>query len=176
MSEDVFRWVIAAAVILACLASIWQAVVLAALYQAGKQAAKAGKEAQTKLGPLLDHFESFLKVSGKILEENRPRIAQIVSDTLVIAKTTRQQAEHVSEIIDEANVRVKARIAQIDATVEQTVVQVEQARDAVKTAVMKPAKEVNGIVAGVRAAFNTYAQGGTRNSPEHVTQDEEMFI
>jgi len=60
--------------------------------------------------------------------------------------------------------------------VEQTVVQVEQARDAVKTAVMKPAKEVNGIVAGVRAAFNTYAQGGTRNSPEHVTQDEEMFI
>ena len=55
-------------------------------------------------------------------------------------------------------------------------VQVEHATEAVKSAVTRPAKEVNGIVAGVKAALNTYAQGGNRNSPEHATQDEAMFI
>jgi ABC-type transporter Mla subunit MlaD len=196
MSEDVFRWVIAVAVILACIASISQAIILAVLFGAAKKAGKAGKEAQAKLEPLIGRFEpligrveSFLAASGKVLEstgqvletsikilqENRPRVAEIVADAVVVAKTTRQQAEHVSELIDEANARVKARITQIDQTVERTVNDVEQATNAVKGVVMKPVKEVNGIMAGVKAAMNTLTQG-RHNSPDHVTQDEEMFI
>jgi len=183
MPEDVFRWVIAVAVLLACLASVWQALVLAAIYRAGKQAQKAGKEAQTKLGPLVDrldgiltNFNSFLATSGKILEENRPRIADITAESLIIVKSARHQAEHIGELIDDVSGRAKVRIAQIDQSVGQTVQQVEHASEAVKSAVLKPVKEVNGFVAGVKAALSTYAQGGNRNSPENATQDEEMFI
>jgi hypothetical protein len=176
MPEDVFRWVIAVAVLLACVATVWQAVILAAIYRAGKEAQKAGKEAQHRLGPLVDRFEALITTSSKILEENRPRIADITAETLVIAKTARQQAERIGELIDDANGRAKARIAQIDRTVDHTLEQVEHAGEAVKSAVLKPVKEVNGIVAGVKAALNTYAQGGNRNSPENATQDEEMFI
>jgi ABC-type transporter Mla subunit MlaD len=176
MPEDVFRWVIAVGVLLACLASVWQALVLAAIYRAGKEAQKAGKEAQHRLGPLVDRFEAILTTSSKILEENRPRIADITTETLAVARTARQQAERIGELMDDASGRAKVRIAQIDQTVGHTVEQVEHAGEAVKSAVMKPVKEVNGIVAGVKAALNTYAQGGNRNSPEHATQDEEMFI
>ena len=176
MPEDVFRWVIAVAVLLACVATVWQAVILAAIYRAGKEAQKAGREAQHRLGPLVDRFEALITTSSKILEENRPRIADITAETLVIAKAARQQAERIGELIDDANGRAKARIAQIDRTVDHTVEQVEHAGEAVKSAVLKPVKEVNGIVAGVKAALNTYAQGGNRNSPENATQDEEMFI
>src|ERR1700691_3390396 len=183
MSEDVFRWVIAVGVLLACLASVWQALILAALYRAGKEAQKAGKEAQTKLAPLVEHFDDFiaacnklLTTSNKTLEENRPRIADITAETLVIAKAARQQAERIGGVIDDTSKRARARIAQIDQTVEHTVEQVEHASEAVKSAVLKPVKEVNGIVAGLKAALNTYAQGGNRNSPENATQDEEMFI
>lgn len=176
MPEDIFRWVVAAAVILACLASVWQAVILAAIYRAGKEAHRAGKEAQSRIGPLVDRFEAMLTTSSKILDENRPRIAEITAETLVVAKTARLQAERISQVIDDANERAQARIAQIDRTVDQTVGQVEHAGEAVRSAVMRPVREVNGLVAGVKAAFSTYAQGGSRNSPEHVTQDEEMFI
>ncbi|MGC9947305.1 MAG: hypothetical protein ABSF64_13125 [Bryobacteraceae bacterium] len=183
MPEDVFRWVIAVGVLLACLASVWQALILSAVYKAGKEAQKAGKEAQKKLTPLVDDFEaflttfnSFLTTSGKLLEENRPRIADIATETLAIAKTTRQQVDRIGELMDDASGRAKARIAQIDETVDHTVEQVEHASEAVKSAVLKPVKEVTGIVAGVKAALSTYAQGGNRNSPEHATQDEEMFI
>jgi len=176
MPEDVFRWVIAVAVFLAFIASAWQAIVLTAMYRAGKEAHKAGHEAKNRLGPLVDRFEAILTTSSKMLEENRPRIADITAETLVIARIARQQAERISELIDDANERAKARIAQIDQTVEHAVGQVEHAGEAVKSTVLKPVKEVGGIVAGVRAAFNTYAHGGNRNSPEHATQDEEMFI
>jgi len=176
MSDDVFRWVIAVGVFLAAAGAVFQAVILASLYRAGKKAADVGKEAQGKFGPLVDRFDNLLNLSGKILEENRSRIAEITADLTVIAKTTRVQAEKVSEAMDEANARVKARIAQIDQTVDQTVQEVEHARDVVKETLLKPVKEVNGVVAGFKAALTTYAQGGNRNSPEHVTQDEEMFI
>ncbi|MGA2738019.1 MAG: hypothetical protein ABSG65_11275 [Bryobacteraceae bacterium] len=183
MSEEVFRWVVSAAVFLACIAFAWQTIILFGIYRAVMEAQKAGKEAQSKLGPLSDKFETFLTAtnnlltaSGKIVEENRPRIADITAETLVIAKAARLQAERIGELMDDANGRAKARIAQIDATVDQTVARVEYAGEAVKSAVLKPVKEVNGLVAGVRAALTTYAQGGNRNSPEHATQDEEMFI
>jgi len=148
MSEDVFRWVVAVGVLLACLASVLQAVVLAGL----------------------------LTASGRLLEENRPRIGDITAETLVIVKNAREHVERIGELIDDTNGRARARIAQIDQTLEHTVEQVDHASEAVKTAVLKPVKEVNGLVAGVKAALNTYAQGGNRNSPEHATQDEEMFI
>jgi len=176
MPEDVFRWVVAVAVFLACVASVWQAVILAAIFRAGKKAGKAGKDVQAKIGPMVDRFEGILTVSGKILEENRSRIADITAETLAIAKTARQQAERIAALMDDANGRAKARIAQIDETVDHTVAQVEQATGAVKNAVMKPVVEAHGILAGVKAALSTYAQGGSRNSPEHATQDEEMFI
>jgi ABC-type transporter Mla subunit MlaD len=176
MSEDVFRWVIAVGVLLACLASVWQAVILTAVFKAAKEAQKAGKGAQAKLAPLVDRFEAVLTTSSQMLEENRPRIADITAETLIIARTARQQAERIGELLDDANGRAKARMAQIDRTVDHTVEQVEHAGEAVRSAVLKPVTEVHGIVAGVKAALNTYAQGGNRHSPENATQDEEMFI
>jgi ABC-type transporter Mla subunit MlaD len=194
MSEDVFRWVIAVGVLLACLASVWQAFILAGLFRAGKEAQKGAQEAKDRFGPLVDRFEAILTASSQLLEENRPsiagitaetlaiakstrpRIAEIAADTVAIAKVARQQAERIGELMDETSDRARARIAQIDETVGRAVGEVDQAREAVKSAVLKPVKEVNGLVAGVKAAFTTMAQGGNRNSPEHATQDEEMFI
>ena len=111
-----------------------------------------------------------------MVDENRPRISDITSETLVIAKSTRHQVDRIGALLDDANERAKARIAQIDHTVDQTVMQVEQASDAVKGVIMRPVKEANGILAGIKAAATTIAQGGRRPSVEHATQDEEMFI
>jgi ABC-type transporter Mla subunit MlaD len=176
MPDDIFRWVITGAVILACAAFIWQAFVVAALYRAGKEAHQAGKDIQNRIGPLVDRFEAVLTSAGKILEENRPKIADITAETLVIVKAARQQAERIGELMNDANDRARSRIAQIDHAVDRTVAQVENAGDTVRSVVMRPVKEVSGLVNGVKAAFTAYGQGGRRHSVEHATQDEEMFI
>jgi ABC-type transporter Mla subunit MlaD len=120
--------------------------------------------------------QAIVETTSRILDENRPKVAHITAEASVIAKVVREQTERIGELIDETNARAHTRIAQIDHAVDQTIGQVEQASETVKSAVMRPAKEVNGILNGVKAALNTYAEGRRRPSVDHATQDEEMFI
>jgi len=169
MPEDVFRWVIAGAVILACIAFLVQAVVVLLLY-------RVARATQSKIMPLVDRADPILVTTRQILEETKPRIGEVSVEVVEIAKTARRQADRIGELLGESSERAKARLAQIDRTVDETVEQVEQVGDAVKTAVLKPVKEVNGLMAGVKAAISTYAAGSRRPSVDHATQDEEMFI
>jgi hypothetical protein len=169
MTEDVFRWVVAAAVILACAAFLVQAGVAVALYRIAKQT-------QGKIVPLADRAEPILDAARGILDENRPRILEISGEAVAVAKTARQQAEQWSVVLDDAAGRARVRIAQIDETVDETVQHVEDVSGAVKGAVLRPVREANGLLAGLKAAVATYVQGGRRSSVDHATQDEEMFI
>ena len=47
--------------------------------------------------------------------------------------------------------------------------------DNVKEAVLKPVREASGVLAGIKAAVTTLANG-RRPTLDHITQDEEMFI
>jgi F0F1-type ATP synthase membrane subunit b/b' len=169
MPEDVFRWVIAGAVILACFAFVVQSIVMVLLY-------RVARRTQTKVMPLVDRAEPILTTTRQILEENKPRIAEVSVEAVEIAKSARVQAERIGDLLADSAERAKARLAQIDRTVDETVEQVEQVSGAVKSVVMKPVKEVNGLMAGVKAAVSTLAAGSRRPSVDHVTQDEEMFI
>ena len=176
MSDVVFRWVLTVAVILACASFVWQAVLLTTIYRAGKQAQKAGQDARSKIAPILERSEAILTSTSKILEENRPRLAEATAEVLAIAHNARQQTERLSALMNETEQRARERIEQIDRTVDRTVKQVEQVSETVKGAVMKPVTEVSGILNGVKAAVGFYTHGGRRPSVETATQDEEMFI
>jgi hypothetical protein len=183
MSDDLFRWVIAAGVLLCSISFIAQAVIIALTYRTVKQGADSAKDIQKKITPLiekitplLDRTDLFISSGTRLIEDNRARVAQISTETLAVAKTAHEQADHISDLLDDVNQRTRHRLDQVDRTIEETVVQVEQMRDTVRSAVNAPIKEVNGIVAGIRAGVAAYARGGRRHSIEHVTQDEEMFI
>jgi hypothetical protein len=169
MPDDVFRWVIAGAVILASLAFVVQAIVVVLLY-------RVARNTQTKVMPLVARAEPILATTRQILEENKPRISEVSVEAVEIVKTARLQVDRIGELLSDSAERAKARLAQIDRTVDETVEQVEQVGGVVKTAVLKPVKEVNGLMAGVKAAISTLAAGNRRPSVDHVTQDEEMFI
>lgn len=168
MTDELFRWVVAAAVVLACLAFLVQAGVVLALY-------RLVKKAQDKVMPLVDRVHPIVETTHKILEENRPRISELSTEAVAIARKAREQVTQVGELVRETSERARSRIAQIDEKVDDTVEQVEHVGDAMKTAVMKPVKEVNAFVAGLKAAIGTYASS-RRPSVDHATQDEEMFI
>jgi len=169
MPEDVFRWVIAGAVILACLSFLVQGIVVILLY-------RVARNTQTKIMPLVERTEPILVTTRQILDENKPRVAEITAEAVQIAKTARAQVDRVSDLLQDSSERARARLAQIDRTVDETVEQVEQVGGAVKTAVLKPVKEVNGLMAAMKAALSTFAAGNKRHAVEHATQDEEMFI
>jgi hypothetical protein len=84
--------------------------------------------------------------------------------------------DRIGELLGEAGSRAKERLEQIDRSVDNTVEHLEQAGDVMKRAVMRPVKEVNGLAAGISAAVSALAHGKRRQSVDHATQDEEMFI
>jgi methyl-accepting chemotaxis protein len=176
MSEDAFRWVVAAAVILACLAFVAQAAIVFAMYRIAQRLQGRILPLADRAEPILTRVEPILDNARGILEESRPRIAEMTGDAVVVTKTAREQAEQWRVVLDDAAARARVRIEQIDEKVDETVQQVEQVGEAMKTAVTRPMREVNAILAGIKAAVATYVQGGRRPSVDHATQDEEMFI
>jgi len=204
MPEDVFRIVITVAVALACLAFVVQAGVVIALYRLANRmqkkispavdradglfkdiapiVAKAGPMVD-RAGPLIDRTGPILDTTGavltrvqKIIEETQPRITEISTEAVAIAKSTRQQVERIGELLGDAGNKAKERLDQIDRSLDNTVEHLEQAGDAMKRAVLRPVREVNGLAHGISAVVSTLVHGPRRSSVDAATQDEEMFI
>ena len=134
-------------------------------------------------GPLVDQAKGTVErathvvaTAGQTLEELRPRVVAISSDCAAIAKTGRQQVERLADLFHDVSDRARERIDQIDRSVDNTVDHVEQVGEAVKKVALRPVREVNGLAAGISAAFSTLVHGTRRSSVDHATQDEEMFI
>ena len=211
MTEDTFRMVVTAAVALASIAFVVQAMAMFALYRVarrmqqkvgpladqaepvigklGPMISEIGLAAQRlgpmidkvglaagKVAPVADRVESVLATANRIMEENRPRISELSGEAVEIVRSGREQVERIGELLHDAGDCARARLEQIDQAVESTVEQVGQVGDAVKRAVLRPVREVNGLAAGISAAVSTLVHHSRKPSVDQATQDEEMFI
>ena len=204
MPEDLFRIVVTVAVALACVAFVVQAIVAIALYRvaarmqkkvfplvdqmqtvtadAGPVLARIGPmvdrigPVMDKVGPALDSATKVLATTQQIVDETRPRVAAITEEAVAISKSGREQIERIGGLLGDAGERAKERLDQIDRSVDNTVEHLGQAGDAMKRAVLRPVREVNGLAAGISAAVSTLVHGSRKSSVDHATQDEEMFI
>jgi methyl-accepting chemotaxis protein len=150
-------------------------------------------EAATKVGPAVEQIVEkttiFMEKGGQlvktanqvaltanqIMQETRPKIANISDETLAIVHSGREQVERMGDLLHDAGDRARTRLEQVDQAVESTVNQIENVSGAVKSAVMRPVREVNGLAAGISAAVSTLVRGH-KSSVDSATQDEEMFI
>ena len=211
MTEDTFRIVVAAAVALACIAFVVQAVATFALYRVSRRMQrnveplteraelvigrlapmidKIGLAADNvgpvadrirvvagKVAPVIDEVGTALATANRIMQETRPRIAELSGEAVEIARSGRQQVERLGELLNDAGDRARNRLEQIDQAVESTVEQVGQVGDAMKRAMLRPVREANGLAAGISAAVSTLVHHSRKPSVDQATQDEEMFI
>jgi methyl-accepting chemotaxis protein len=231
MSEEVFRLVITAAVLLACIAFVVQAAVAVAFYKSVRKIQQKVDRLGDSLEPLIGKIEPVIEKVGPIIDKAaplverlgpmvdratealermkpvigkigvvieqagpvvegarqviasanqiivdvRPRIADFSDEAVAAAHSGREQVERIGELLHDASDRTRARLEQIDESVEHTVGQVGQVGDAMKRAVLRPVREANGLAAGISAAVSTLVRP-RKASPDSATQDEEMFI
>jgi len=211
MSEEAFRVVVAAAVLIACLAFVVQAGVILAFFRFTRKmqaqsdgfmvkaepviekvgpvierigpALDALSAAAEKFGPVVERVGALVQsvnqataAAQEIMQDVRPRIAHITDETLAIVRVGREQVERVGDLLHDAGDRTRVRLDQIDHAVDATVGHIENASGAVKKAVLRPVREVNGLAAGISAAVTTLVRGSGKSSVASATQDEEMFI
>src|ERR1039458_213387 len=128
-----------------------------------------------KIGLAVDSARGIMDTAGQIINDTRPRIAEVSSEVAGIARSGREQMERIGNVLHDATGRAHNRLEQIDQAVDNTVEQIGQLGDAVKRAAMRPVREVNGLAAGISAAVSSLVKG-RKSSVDSATQDEEMFI
>ena len=122
MSEDVFRFVIAAGVVLAGIAFVVQAAVLLALYRVTKGGQDRFAPLAENAGPILSSTRNLLQT----LDQNTPRINEIVQDISAVTHSAREQAARLNALVEDATTRATRRLAELDQTVDLAVEQVDR--------------------------------------------------
>src|SRR5579863_1277074 len=147
MSEDAFRWVVALGVFLAAVAVIVQAALVFAMY-------RVTKATQDKLVPVLDATVPVIATLRRLVDESTPKISQMMADSAAMVKTTREQVDRLGEVVKDVSDRARVQVARLDGTLDQTVEQIEQVSSVIRAAMVKPVKQVDGIMHGIRAAIS----------------------
>jgi uncharacterized protein YoxC len=129
-----------------------------------------------KTSAFIDKTNDMAETANLLMRDARPHVAEISRQASEISRIGREQIEQLGELVHDAGSKARARLDQIDHSVDATIEQVEQVSGSVKRAVMKPVREVNGLAAGISAAVSTLVRGHRRSSVDSATQDEEMFI
>ena len=175
MSEDTFRWVITGAVGLSAICFLVMAIVAVVIYGLLSKLQAKAEDLQQRVVPIVD-------TARRLTTENAPRFSDIATDVREIARNAKDisavakdQAHRFAEVGRDIADRTKAQVARVDAAMDETVDQVQHAGTNLKAVALKPVREASGVLAGVKAAVATLAQG-RRTTVDHITQDEEMFI
>ena len=133
------------------------------------------RQTLAKVGTFIGHADDIAVTTNRLLTDVRPQVKQLSQEAVEITRLGREQVERVGDLVHEAGDKARARLEQIDRSVDTTIEQVENAGNAIKRAAMSPVHQVNGIAAGIGAAVATL-RNRRRSSVDSATQDEEMFI
>jgi hypothetical protein len=175
MPEDTFRWVITGGVAIATLCILIMAVVAVLLYRITSKVRLRVDEMVSRAEPVIDTVKKIAADSAPKISAIAARGVEIADNAKDISDVAKDQAHRFAEVGRDIADRTKAQVARVDAVVDETVDQVHHAGDNVKAAVLKPVREASAVMAGVKAAVSTLANG-RRPTVDHIVQDEEMFI
>jgi len=133
------------------------------------------RQVVAKAGTFVERVTDAAATTNLVIADARPNVAQLSKEAMEITRLGREQVERLGGLINDAGDKARARLDQIDHSVEATIEQVQQVSGAMRRAAMRPVREVNGLAAGISAAISTL-MGQRKSSVDAATQDEEMFI
>jgi hypothetical protein len=109
------------------------------------------------------------------LEDSRKQIAEISRKTNEILDTTKTQLVRIDEVVSEAADRARIQMDKAEMVVGDTVDKVQSIVNTTHNGLIRPLREVNALVAGVKGGVG-FLFGRRKGPVAGVTQDEEMFI
>jgi methyl-accepting chemotaxis protein len=168
MTDYVFRFWVAICAALAALAMIAQAFMIFAIQRTARRINERTESMQGRAEAAFDSIK-------QVFDENRSTVADLTTQALDVVSSARVQISRLDEFAGDVTERVKVQMDRIDAVVRDTTGKIEETTAVLQSTILKPVREVNGVVSGLRAALSAYARPA-RTPVDHATQDEEMFI
>jgi hypothetical protein len=169
MENQTLLYVMTGFVILAGLSMLCQALAMVGLY-------RKVREIQERATPLIPRAEQLLENARTTLEQSRAQMQEISTKTNSILDSTRVQLVRVEEVVADASQKARVQLEKAQIVMDDTMSRVHETVAMVHGGVVKPLREINGLVSGVRAGFSALVKSPKGPSVATVTQDEEMFI
>lgn len=164
----VLLWIIAAFVFISAVAMCTQAAFLYGTY-------KSAKTMEQKVVPLVPKVEALVEASRVTIEHSRKQIVDITTKTNEILDSTKRQLLKIEEVVSDGTTRAKAQMERVEMVLDDTMSRAHETVAVLHNGIMRPLREINGIMVGIKTAFEVLARGN-RPSVAQATSDEEMFI
>ncbi len=161
-------------VVVAAVAIVVQMGILFALYKALRQ---TSERVEGIAGRLEQQAMPVLATAAAILEDAKPKLAEITSNLAETSATVRSHVTHVGAATSEIAERARMQVARLDDFVTNTAQKVEATSELLQHKVFSPMRRVRAIVSALGAGMAMFQS----NRPRHRTsaedvEDEEMFI
>jgi ABC-type transporter Mla subunit MlaD len=133
------------------------------------------RKLQAQVSPLVPQVTEFLVNSRAALDEALKQFHETGEKTQAVLDDLRAEVAGFSEARTDITNHVQAQIQRIELVLDDSLANIQEVVSVVHGGVIKPIREVSGIVAGVRTAVRSFF-GARRPSVAQATQDEEIFI
>ena len=135
----------------------------------------AVRRLESQVSPLVPQVTEFLLNSRAALDEALKQFRETGEKTHAVLDDLRTEVSGFAEARKEITDRVQAQIQRIELVLDDSLTDIQEVVSVVHGGVIKPIREVTGILAGVRIAMRSFFSG-RRPSVAQATQDEETFI
>lgn len=166
--SDAAIWLLAAAVAVSSISLLMNAIAAVGTF-------RAVKKLRDDIAPLIPGIQATLENANRAIESSVGEIRSLVELGREVLTDLKTQVEHIDAARTDITQQVKIHGQRLELVTEDILSRIQEVVSVFHGSVIRPVREVTGIVAGVRAAVQTFIVG-RRGSPSRATQDEEMFI
>lgn len=149
------------------------ALLLSALATLGTY--RAVRRLESQIEPLLPQAAEFLQNSRQALDEALIQFRDTGNKTQAVLDDVRAEIARISEVRADLAGRLQAQMQRIELVLDDAVSSVQTITNTVQGGVIRPLREVSGILAGVRTAVRVFLHI-QRPSVAQATPEEEAFI
>jgi hypothetical protein len=168
MDQNTLIVVLTVFVAVAAIALLIQAVALVGVFMIARQV-------RTKVFGLWPQIEEIVTVAKKTTVGAEKHLNTIGETSTHMLSLANRQLMKVDELLNDATTRAKVQMERAEMVLDDTMTRVQSTVSVVQRGVLRPIREMHGVVSGVRTAIQHLGRA-SRSTVDHATSDEEMFI
>lgn len=168
MNSEGALWLLGLAVTVSSISLLMNAI-------ASFGAFRAVKRLERKVEPLIPEAMSAINSAQAMLKETLVEIHDLSDRAKSVLDATQAQVDALDTARTDITERLRIQSERAELIVEDTLSRVQEVVHVFHNGVMRPVREVNGVMAGIKTAVQTLV-AGRRPSVARATQDDEMFI
>lgn len=154
---------------LVALAVLLQAGFLFGMLMALRRVQKLAEELSGRALPLVEQGRELMVDLG-------PKLRQVSGNAVDVSEVVRVQSHDISKTLTAFNQKARVQIDRADGMINNTMSKVERTADTMQESVMSPVRKVNGVIAAVAAAVDSYRGVERSSSSRKSYGGEDRFI